>query len=167
LHYIASIIIRIIFDSSKRAVQLAKLREKIMATNFQSPVFVATDTIEEMTYAEYLREHWNDNTTSPRGVENRRQIASILTENGKIVDHSLNDRDGLVPDADQQKKWAVYSWGAGGRGPAKLDSEIFATEEEAENDILKGMERDYLTKSTNAPVCFFTRKEAEEALNSI
>lgn len=129
--------------------------------HFQQPVwfFNYEGEIETSTLGDFLAEYWNDETTSPRGVENREQVASVLVEDGDVVTYSLNDRDGLCPDTDQVKMWAVYSWGSGGRGPAKMVSELYDTEEEAQVRILEGMEYDMQTKSSDRPMPYSSEEE--------
>lgn len=129
--------------------------------DFQNTVWYYNNegTIESSTYGEFLTEFYNDDTTSPRGIENREQIASVIIEDGDIVEYSLNDRNNLTPEEGQELKWAIYSWGSGGRGPAKLISEYFDTEEEAQVRILEGFEYDLQNLSSNSPTPYFSEEE--------
>lgn len=132
--------------------------------DFQFPVwyFNFEGKIETMSYDEFLVEFWNDETTSPRGVENREQIASVIVEDDEIIEYSLNDRSNLTPDEGQELKWAVYSWGTGGRGPAKKVSELFDTEEESQVRILEGFEYDLQNTSSDRPMPYFSQEEIRE-----
>lgn len=139
------------------------------STDFNQQVwfFNYQGEIETSTYAKFLKEYWADETTSPRGCENREQVCSFIIENGDIVQYSINNSDGLLPDADQELKWGVRSWGIGGRGPSSLVSELFDTEEEAETRILEGMEYDLQNSSNNRPTPYFSEIEIREQFEEI
>lgn len=132
-------------------------------SDFQHNIFVIqNNTIHQMTYEEYLNEYWSDETTSPRGVENRQQIAAVLfDENNDVLTYSLNNRDNLTPNDNETLKFALYNWGpSGNRG--QLIYEFFDTEEEAYIKLLEGKEYDYHNKSTNIPTAYESFEEAEE-----
>lgn len=135
--------------------------------DFQNTVWFFNNQgkIETSTYAEFLSEYWNDETTSPRGCENREQIASfILDSEDEVITWSMNDCDNLIADEEEgeQLKWGVRSWGSGGRGPSKLVSELFDTEEEAEARILEGFEFDCHNSCSNRPSPYFSEQEIRE-----
>ena len=101
-------------------------------SNFYRPVFVLhyDGSIKETTFGQYLSDYWNDETTSPRGIENRRFVkAVLLNEEGKVEQSAYSDTEFYGND-ESNIKHAVYSWGIGGRGPARIDSIIYDTEEE-------------------------------------
>lgn len=132
---------------------------------YKQKVYVIEDdfAIIEMTYSDYLHEYWSDLVTSPRGVEHRRQVASVLVdENGYVYDYSLNDLDSFSTNYENAK-WGVFTWGVRGSAPIKLCSYVFDTEEEAEEDILDLMNYNYETQSRNVPSCYFTKEEAEDS----
>lgn len=130
-------------------------------SKYNQAVFVMTEEgIEQMTYAEYLCMYHNDETTSPRGIENRRFVkAVLLDEEGEIIESSREVAD-FYGYSEDLVKYAVYTWGVRGRGPAKLDSELFDTEEEAKDAVLDGMEYQYQHANYNYPQMYYTEQEA-------
>jgi hypothetical protein len=157
---------------------------KKMKTNFEEIVYVVNGLkIEEMTYGSYLNDYWNDETTTPEGIANRTQVRAILLDSdGYLVDYS-RDESNLSPDfySEPEKidedgnvtksayipeiKYGLFTWsGAHGSGPLKWNGDSYDTEEEAYNEILKGFEHDYQTKSLNVPQCYFTIEEAKDAI---
>lgn len=132
--------------------------------DFQYPVwyFDYDGKIETSTYEAFLREYWADETTSPRGCENREQVSSFLIDSeDEIIDWSMNDKDNLTTDESggEQLKWGIRSWGSGGRGPSRLVSELFATNDEAQVRILEGFEYDLDNSSSNRPSPYFSEHE--------
>lgn len=129
--------------------------------DFQHKVYIINhnNEVEEMTYADYLNEFWSDETTSPRGVENRLHIREVEVS----CDCSDEDEDGVILHEDDcndgATEYQVWTWGVGGNHPRYV--ETFETEEEAEVSILEGKEYDYFNNSSNAPALYDTFEEAE------
>lgn len=131
--------------------------------DFQNNVYIINhkEQVEEMTYADYLNEFWSDETTSPRGVENRLHIREVEVS----CDCSDEDEDGVILHEDDcndgATEYQVWTWGVRGNHPRYV--ETFETEEEALVSILEGKEYDYQNLSSNAPALYDTREEAEAA----
>ena len=136
--------------------------------DFQNEVFIinSNNEVESMTYESYLNEYHSDETTSPRGVENRIQLASVLIDaDGEIITYSLNDRDGLIADENEgeELKWALYNWGVGGNKGSLERNYLYDSEEDAYTAILVGKEYDYHNRNTNSPYAYDSEEEAEES----
>jgi hypothetical protein len=151
-----------------------------MESKFNRTVYVVEGLeIAEMSYREYLETNWNDNTTTPEGVANRTQVrAIILDSDGELVAKSddandLNpefyieeeevDEDGdVIRQAYTPKvQWGTFTWsGAHGSGPLRWNWDVYDTEEEACDEILRGFESDYHTLSRNVPACCDTIDDA-------
>jgi hypothetical protein len=78
----------------------------------------------EITYGEFLRTYYSDETTSPEGVEPRKFIRREDLEEG-----------------DEQTKWEIREWLPNGRTRFVRD---FNNEADAENHLLEIWEGDYL-----------------------
>lgn len=131
---------------------------------YQNEIYVVDPdgNIETMTYQYFLEDYCQDETTSPRGVENRRQVCSIIEdENGNVFQMSINNRAGLQAGEGELLKWGIWDWGVGGNH-GHLLNDRFDTEEEAYSEILRGFEYDLCNKSFNHPAYFDTQEEAEQ-----
>lgn len=155
-----------------------------MESKFNSTVYVVEGLeIAEMSYREYLETYWNDETTTPEGVANRTQVrAIILDSDGELAAKSKNagelnpycytedeevDNDGDVIKGAYMPKiqWGTFTWsGAHGSGPLKWNRDIYDTEAEACDEILRGFESDYWTVSRNVPSCYDTMDDALAAI---
>lgn len=159
-------------------------RRKKMNT-FENTVYLVDGmNIKEMSYRSYLEENWNDETTTPEGVANRRQVrAIILDRDGFLVDYS-KDESNLNPDFYTESeetdengaiiksayvpeiKWGLFTWsGAHGSGPFKWNGDSYDSEEEAYNEILIGFEMDSQNRSYNRPYCYFSIEEAQDQIS--
>ncbi len=133
---------------------------------FQNEVFIINHNgeIESMSYEEYLNDFHSDEMTSPRGLENRIQLASVLIgEDEEVITYSLNDRDGLIAGEGEELKWALYNWGIGGNHGHLEQGELFDTEDDAYTEILKGKEYDYQNGNYNSPTPYDSYDAAEAA----
>lgn len=131
-----------------------------------------------ITYGDYLREYWSDETTTPNGIAPRLFVAEI--EHGD--EYIITDRDDIYNSREEAEDAAnadgiplsriishtgmtyeVRSWGVNGSGPSRL-LETFDNKEEAELAICARWEYHYYNDSTDAPTFVDTLAEAAEML---
>jgi hypothetical protein len=123
-------------------------------SNYNRPVYVLDgQNIEKMTYADYLREYFADETTSPCGVEPRLFIREHVTDTD---DDDNGDENGF------SVVYQLRRWNPGGSSSL---IESYDTEEEAEHARLQMWEAREQESNTNAPVYFYTEEEAQECLD--
>lgn len=135
--------------------------------DFQNTVWYFNNgKIESNTYENFLCEFWNDETTTPRGVGNREFTQAVTVNDLNEVIERANYSEDLTMTEDNIVKFAIYTWGSGGRGPATL-LEIFDTEEDAAVSILEGFEYDLQNKSSNRPNPYFSESEINEVNEEI
>lgn len=131
--------------------------------DFQNTVWYFNNgKIESDTYENFLCNFWNDETTTPRGVGNREFTQAVTVNEINEVIERANYSEDLTMTEGNEVKFAIYTWGSGGRGPASL-VEIFDTEEEATVSILEGFEYDMLNKSCDRPMPYYSLGEILEA----
>jgi len=129
--------------------------------------------VVETTMKEYLQDYWNDETTTPEGIANRTQVRAILVgRNGELLNYSRyeenldpsyykDEDDGWMPDI----KYGTFTWtGAWGNGPFRWNYDVYDSFDEAYETILDGFYHDFQTKSTDAPIVYMNKEEAEEGL---
>lgn len=93
-----------------------------------------SNSIEEISYRDYLRDFGADETTSPRGVEPR-----------------IHVREG-------EECWELWSWGVNGNNPYKIGG--YDTEEEAESEMYEHFEFYAREHNWNAPIFYYTKEDA-------
>jgi hypothetical protein len=115
---------------------------------FDRTVYVVQGSeIETMTYGEYLREYFADETTSPRGVEPRLFIREAFT--GEDEQDACN--------LFELRKW----WP---NGSSSL-CDTYESEDEAELARLEIWEMAMQDSNTDAPSFFFDEREAQECVD--
>lgn len=90
-----------------------------------------------MTYEDYVFEFGKDETTSPRGIENREFVRECVQ--------------------DDEQVWQLCTWGVGGNNFSVIQT--FGTKEEAEESLFKTYEYN-LQENWNAPSYHSTPEEA-------
>jgi hypothetical protein len=142
--------------------------EKKFKSKYEFPVYVIDrGEIIQMSMMEYLERYWNDDTTTPEGVDNRTQVRVIvLGRNNELLDY-FRDEDSIDIDfyEDAIIKYGTFTWtGAGGNGPFKWNMDEYDSWEEAYETILDKFYHDFQTKSSDAPSVYMDIRDAEEAL---
>jgi hypothetical protein len=149
------------------------MKTKDLETKYDYPVYIVEDEkVVKTTMKEYLEDYWNDETTTPKGVANRKQVRAILIgRNGELLNYSC-DKDDLDPEYYKDEygwkpdiKYGTFTWtGAWGNGPFVWNRDEYDTWEEAYENILDNFYHNYQTKSTNAPIVYMNKEEAEQGL---
>lgn len=122
-----------------------------MNTNFNQTVWTVSKysgSVESMTMAEFLREYYADETTSPAGVMPKLHVCEV--ECGE-----WNEDGEYVPDF----KYIVNEWLCNG---SKREVETFESEDEAGEYILERWHMVFLQHSE--PLCYDSEQECFEAL---
>lgn len=129
----------------------------------------------ETSYQDYLDEFGSDETTSPRGVEERLHIREIeemtmkhVATGEMIWESDYNDLDEAEQDpynyfGECTKEWQVWSWGVGGNHPHYTGTS-FDNEVDAEMFLYDCKENYVQEKNWDAPCIFYTEEEAQNDL---
>lgn len=116
--------------------------------------------IEPINYAEYLIEYWNDEVTSPRGVEGRLFIEEVESEDCATCGCEVDSCD--CEEFTNQSKYRVREWS----GSRSYIVDTFDSEEDALQYIMDCRELYYQKSNTNAPPFFYSYEEAVESIES-
>lgn len=125
--------------------------------------------IQEISYADYLREYGADETTSPKGIAPRIHIrernvleyrnvetkAIISEDDYSYLDESEQDNYEMIED---RISYQVWTWGISGNHPSFTGQE-YGTEEESEIDVYEHFQFYIQEKNWDAPA--FLDSEAE------
>jgi len=110
-----------------------------------------TGQIESMTMAEFLREYYADETTSPAGVMPKLHVC-------ESIDYDLDDD--LEEDLSMPSPiWCVWEWLPNG---TKREIDAFETEDQADEFILERWFSDY--QQNGGQPCYDSEQECFEAL---